>query len=314
MNNEIKKNTQKRRWGWQAINLIVALTLVLTALGAINTTGVMADSKDPKVDPNLLQLATEHPDFVFPVIVQKELKNKDLKDDEPEDSRGKSQRQGQPREEDGLHRQLLGGADRQGDRETGQEPQGALGLAGCAAFLIGTARLRHHRQGDHSHRIRVRQYGRSMAVQADGKILVAGISSNGTDNDFALARYNTDGSLDTSFSGDGKLTIGFGFGHDEANSVTVQSDGKILVAGTSYNGTAFLYTLLRFNSDGSLDTTFDTDGKVTTAVGTKKNDLGQSVIVQSNGKILVAGQSYNGSNDDFALARYNSQRQSRYDF
>ena len=147
---------------------------------------------------------------------------------------------------------------------------------------------------------------RDMAVQSDGKIVVAGVGSNGNDNDFAVARYNTNGSLDTTFDGDGKFTRGWGFGHDEANAVAIQPDGKIVVAGTSYNGTAFLYTLVRLNPNGSLDTTFDSDGIVTTAVNAKNNDIVQSVIVQSNGKIVAAGQSYNGSNTDFSLVRYNS--------
>ena len=65
------------------MNLIFILMLVLTALG--NTSMVaLADNQDPKADPNLLQLANEHPDYVFPVIVQRELKNKDLPDDDPE--------------------------------------------------------------------------------------------------------------------------------------------------------------------------------------------------------------------------------------
>ena len=80
----IKKIVHSRKWCWQAFNLIVALSLVLTALGATGAMGAMAKKDDPKVNPNLLQLAQEHPDFLFPVIVQKELKNKDLPDDDPE--------------------------------------------------------------------------------------------------------------------------------------------------------------------------------------------------------------------------------------
>ena len=79
-----QKINHSRSRGWQAFNLLVALTLVLAALGAAVPTSVMADQDEPKVDPNLLQLAEEHPDFTFPVIVQKELKNKDLPDDDPE--------------------------------------------------------------------------------------------------------------------------------------------------------------------------------------------------------------------------------------
>ena len=144
-------------------------------------------------------------------------------------------------------------------------------------------------------------YGYSVTVQADGKILVAGQSSN----DFALVRYNSDGSLDPSFSGDGKLTTAIGAGNDFGYSVTVQADGKILVAGASHNGSNYDFALVRYNSDGTLDPSFSGDGKLTTVIGAS-DDYGWSVTVQADGKILVAGYSANGSNNDFALVRYNS--------
>jgi uncharacterized delta-60 repeat protein len=147
--------------------------------------------------------------------------------------------------------------------------------------------------------------GYSVAVQADGKILVAGESSNGGNTDFALVRYNTDGSLDTSFSGDGKLTTAIGTGTDSGQSVTVQADGKILVAGFSDNGGNTDFALVRYNTDGSLDTSFSGDGKLITAIG-RGADSGQSVTVQADGKILVAGFSHNGGNTDFALVRYST--------
>ena len=140
-------------------------------------------------------------------------------------------------------------------------------------------------------------YGYSVTVQADGKILVAGSSGSA----FVLVRCNTDGSLDTTFSGDGILTTDFGTSSDLGQSVTVQADGKILVAGSSGGD----FALVRYNSDGTLDTTFSGDGKFTTDIGAS-SDLGQSVTVQADGKILVAGSSSNGRNADFALVRYNS--------
>ena len=107
-------------------------------------------------------------------------------------------------------------------------------------------------------------YGRSVAIQSDGKIVVAGYSNNGSNFDFALARYNTDGSLDTYFDSDGKITTAIGSSNDYAFSVAIQSDGKIVVAGYSYNESGGEFALARYNTDGSLDTSFDTDGKVTT--------------------------------------------------
>ncbi|MEH2286309.1 DUF4347 domain-containing protein, partial [Nostoc sp.] len=143
------------------------------------------------------------------------------------------------------------------------------------------------------------EIGYSVAVQADGKIIVAGLSNT----DFALARYNTNGSLDTSFNGTGKVTTDFGFiAVDTGYSVAVQADGKILVAGQANAD----FALARYNTNGSLDTSFNGTGKVTTefnnSLGLPSADVGYSVAVQADGKILVAGQ----SNIDFALARYNS--------
>ena len=147
-------------------------------------------------------------------------------------------------------------------------------------------------------------FAESVAIQSDGKIVVAGYSYNGSNDDFALVRYNTDGSLDTSFDSDGKVTTDVGSGSDVANSVAIQSDGKIVAAGYSF-GNSGDFALVRYNTDGSLDTSFDSDGKVTTEVGSG-GDVAWSVAIQSDGKIVAAGYSYNGSNDDFALVRYNT--------
>ncbi|MDO9106531.1 MAG: putative Ig domain-containing protein, partial [Methylovulum sp.] len=145
-------------------------------------------------------------------------------------------------------------------------------------------------------------FGQSVTVQADGKILVAGYSYNAVDSNFELVRYNSDGSLDTSFDGDGKVTTDFGYAADWGQSITAQSDGKILVAGYNFNTSGSNFELARYNSDGSLDTGFDDDGKVTTDFSSA-TDWGQSVTVQADGKILVAGSSYNGG-WNFAIARY----------
>ena len=147
-------------------------------------------------------------------------------------------------------------------------------------------------------------------MQADGKILVGGYSTNGSNfdfADFALVRYNANGTPDNSFDTDGIVTTDFGTSNDRGQSVAVQADGKILVAGTSYNGGSNDgFALVRYNANGTTDTSFDTDGIVTTDIG-NSSDSGQSVAVQADGKILVAGDSYNGStNYDFALVRYNT--------
>ncbi|MDZ4255531.1 MAG: putative Ig domain-containing protein [Sulfuritalea sp.] len=147
--------------------------------------------------------------------------------------------------------------------------------------------------------------GMGVAIQADGKVVVAGYSYNGSNNDFAVVRYNVDGSLDTSFSGDGKLTRAVGSGYDMASRVTILADGKILVAGATQNGSNYDFALVRYNPDGTLDIGFDGDGTLT-AASSPGNYTGEHVAVQADGKILVADRSYNGSNNDFALTRYNT--------
>lgn len=133
---------------------------------------------------------------------------------------------------------------------------------------------------------------KTVTVLGSGKILAAG-TSNG---DFALVRYNANGSLDTSFDTDGKLVTDLG-GTETLNSLVALADGKFLAAGTDGNNDM---VLMRFNSDGSFDTGFDTDGKVTTDLGGW--ETGNSVAVQSDGKILLAGT----TDTDFALVRYNT--------
>ncbi len=144
-----------------------------------------------------------------------------------------------------------------------------------------------------------------VAVQTDGKILVSGESFNGANSDFALVRYDANGSLDASFGSGGIVTTDFALNVDKGIRFTLQSDGKILLAGQTHNGTDYDFALARYNTDGSLDTGFGTGGKVTTSIG-MGNDLAYNVAVQTDGKIVVSGESNTGSNDDFAVVRYNS--------
>ncbi|HNL13877.1 MAG TPA: DUF4347 domain-containing protein, partial [Accumulibacter sp.] len=180
---------------------------------------------------------------------------------------------------------------------TGSTTVAIIATNDAPSFGLGDGSLTTAPGSDHD-------IGRSVTVQSDGKILVAGYSYNGSNNDFALVRYNTDGSLDTSFSNDGMLTTAIGSGDDIGYSVTVQPNGKILVAGYSHNGSNMDFALVRYNADGSLDTSFSNDGMLTTAVGTG-NDYAYSVVLQPDGKILVAGEGI-VANRDFALVRYNA--------
>jgi uncharacterized delta-60 repeat protein len=153
----------------------------------------------------------------------------------------------------------------------------------------------------------------SLAVQADGKIVAAGLAGNAFTDvwDVALLRYNANGSLDTTFGGgDGIVTTDIGSSSNYANAVALQADGKIVVAGNAF-ANSFANTsdiaVLRYNTDGTLDTAGfgSPNGYVTTNVGAFDN--GFAVAVQpADGKIVVAGNSNAGMGDRLALLRYNA--------
>jgi uncharacterized delta-60 repeat protein len=165
----------------------------------------------------------------------------------------------------------------------------------------------------------LKDYALALGIQSsDGKIVAAGYSFNNNKYDFALVRYNTDGSLDTGFGTGGKVTTSIGNGslNDYANALGIQSDGKIVAAGYSYNGAKYNITLVRYNADGSLDADPVTGfgaahtGIVTTAIGSGStiDDRAHALVVQSDGKIVAAGSSYDNTSSkyNFALVRYNT--------
>jgi uncharacterized delta-60 repeat protein len=130
--------------------------------------------------------------------------------------------------------------------------------------------------------IRVDSRAKAVVVQNDGKVIAAGYSSSGGNNDFALARYNVDGSLDSSFDNDGKVTTSVRE-NSEIRSMALQSDGKIVVAGYSYDTlNVNSFGLARYNVDGSLDTTFSTDGILTTSMGQQSSGA-EAIKIQSDG-------------------------------
>src|SRR6266571_3983905 len=146
----------------------------------------------------------------------------------------------------------------------------------------------------------------SAALQSDGKIVVAGASTHElTFQDFAMARYNPDGSLDASFGNGGKAELSF-FNNadiDFISGVALQPDGKIVVAGITTTATRD-FALARYDADGRLDLTFGVNGKVVTDVGNAHNNA-FAVALQPDGRIVIAGQVQpNSSSSDFALARY----------
>ena len=142
----------------------------------------------------------------------------------------------------------------------------------------------------------------AIALQPDGKIVAAGSAYNGVNYDFALARYNTNGSLDTAFDTDGVITTTVGSSNDKAYAVVLQPDGRIVAAGYSFYGATDNFALVRYNDNGSLDTTFDTDGIVTTTIGSGSS-YARDIALQPDGRIVAAGSN---SNTDVDMVRYNS--------
>ncbi|NKE73692.1 delta-60 repeat domain-containing protein [Candidatus Manganitrophus noduliformans] len=142
----------------------------------------------------------------------------------------------------------------------------------------------------------------AVALQPDGKIIVAGDVDNGNDFDSAMVRYNSNGTLDTTFGNAGKVVSPLGTSHDAIHAMEIRID-KIIVAGFSSDGTSSAIALARYNlADGSLDTSFGSGGKVVSSIGII-NDSAFSLQIQSN-HILIAGFTFNGVDFDFALARY----------
>lgn len=142
----------------------------------------------------------------------------------------------------------------------------------------------------------------AMALQDDGSVVVAGPCGN--PNDFCVSRLSAAGVVDTSFGAGGVAQTAIGVQHDEPNAVAVQGDGRIVVTGLcqiSYGiGLASRFCTARYNTDGSLDTSFDTDGVVVTLVndpGVNNLQWSNSVVVQDDGRILIGGR--------IGLVRYN---------
>jgi uncharacterized delta-60 repeat protein len=155
----------------------------------------------------------------------------------------------------------------------------------------------------------------AVAIQADGKLVVVGQTYQNNDystEDFVVTRYNTNGTLDTTFGRRGKVTTDFPGLAAVASSVVIQPDGKIVVAGGAFPLFTFLgnFELVRYNSNGSLDTSFGNGGIVTTIF--PEGSYAFDVALQPDGKIIAAGTVFvdfnpgDISDTDFALARYNS--------
>ena len=151
-------------------------------------------------------------------------------------------------------------------------------------------------------------YANAVAIDAAGRIVAAGSSdpddANDPDSGFALARYNPDGSLDTSFDGDGTLTTPIGGApYAVARSLVIGPDGRIVAGGwgTTDNGEAFVLT--RYNVNGSLDSSFSQDGKLMGTAGVSPN-AANSIALDAAGRIVAGGLRFNGSHSEFTVMRF----------
>jgi uncharacterized delta-60 repeat protein len=150
-----------------------------------------------------------------------------------------------------------------------------------------------------------------LALQADGKIVVVGFTRVNNQDDFALARFNADGSLDAGFGSGGKVATDFAGLTDQARRVLVQPDGKIVVAGLATSGTLATadadFAVARYNADGSLDAGFGSGGKVRINIAGKLDTV-QGLARQGDGKLVLAGRAGvdGGSDPDVGLVRLNA--------
>ena len=143
------------------------------------------------------------------------------------------------------------------------------------------------------------QTANAIVIQSDGKIVQGGaVYSGANSDDFAIFRYTSTGAADTTFNSTGYVTTDFAGSWDSINSLAIQSDGKIIAGGLASINHTSEFALARYNTNGTLDTSFGNGGMVTTAAA---NSI-VKVIIQSDGKILAVGN----SGDDFAVARYNT--------
>lgn len=175
----------------------------------------------------------------------------------------------------------------------------------CAAVTIAVGLDGTFGAGGKVATVLAKGQGEAMAMQDDGKIVVAGRALGESSFDFAVLRYLADGSLDTSFGSGGVATADVsGGGNDEAYGVAVQDDGKIVVVGTSRVGATDDFAVARWHPDGTLDADFGTQGVLTTDIAGGP-DGAQAVVIQPlDGSIVVAGNAANGSDNDFGVVRY----------
>lgn len=153
---------------------------------------------------------------------------------------------------------------------------------------------------------------KSVAIQPDGKILVGGSSFGTLWFNFALVRYNADGSLDRTFGNDGKLTTQVGGFYSSITAIAIQSDGKIVAVGDGA-GDERDFAIVRYRSDGTLDASFGNQGIQLTPINFGFSDSATDLVIQPDGKIVAVGVSTENLGasfvavTSFVVVRYNRQ-------
>ena len=140
----------------------------------------------------------------------------------------------------------------------------------------------------------------ALARQPDGKLVAAGEAGA----DFALARYNPDGTLDPSFGSGGVVTTDFAGSTDRVEALALQPDGKVVAGGQAFSGAGLDFAVARYNPDGTLDASFGSGGKVTTDLAGGDDAGFFSIAVLAGGKLAALGSGATGTGQDFTLARY----------
>jgi uncharacterized delta-60 repeat protein len=156
----------------------------------------------------------------------------------------------------------------------------------------------------------------AVAIQADGKIVIAGSCHNGVNSDFCVARLNPNGSRDSTFNGpggagNGQVMLPIGFSDDYATAIALMPDGRMVLTGYCYVTNQFDFCAARLNANGSFDTSFvgpigTGAGKIAFPMGTA-NDYATAVALQADGKLVIAGYCTGAmGNNDFCIARLDS--------
>jgi uncharacterized delta-60 repeat protein len=147
----------------------------------------------------------------------------------------------------------------------------------------------------------------ALALDSQGRIVVSGFSVQGSEADFALARYDSSGLLDHSFGTNGKTTTAIpGALETLGYAMTIDGQGRIVVAGRVNIGGRYQFAVARYDPSGNLDPSFGTGGIVTTPIGT--DSLANAVTIDAQNRVIVVGQSF-GTDADWAIARYMSSGQ-----